>query len=384
MKKRVAHLTECYAQTGEAYIYDQVRLTRRYDGFLLAEAKAHSTYDPVGNVLSYKPLLKKYFSRRVANFLRREVYPQWYNRNLNDFFSNQIQRSGCDIIHAHFGMLGARVLATKRKLSKPLVISFYGVDASFCVRSPYWIPRYKKMFEGADMLITLCEEASTRLKELGCPESKIREWDIGISLDEYRWRKPALNENVKFLCVARFVEKKGHFYLLRAFAEAARTRPNISLTLLGHGHLKPEIQRLVAELNLASKVNIIDSTGMLNFYDVHKAALFKHDVFVLPSVIAKNGDDESGVPVVITHAMATGLPVISTPIGGINRAVKHQETGLLTEPENIDSLSGAICHMADHPNEWESLSKSGRQTMQESFSLETQISRLESIYDELI
>src|SRR5712692_10016283 len=125
--------------------------------------------------------------------------------------------SAAGLIHAHFGMMGYKSLGTKRKLELPMITTFYGVDASHCVRSPYWIPRFQRLFREGDLFIVLCDEVIDRLAAIGCPRDRMRVWDIGIPLEEYPFRPPRPTQDARLLCVARFVEKKGHAVLLESY-----------------------------------------------------------------------------------------------------------------------------------------------------------------------
>lgn len=384
MKPTVAHITERYAVTGESYIYEQVANMKRFDAVILAETKAHTHFLPYGRYQALSGEFKSSFLNRARRFVRNRGGGQKYLRRLNDFYEGGIRRAGAQLIHIHFGVTACKSHILRRRLNLPIVVTFYGVDVSLATQSPYWIPRYQKMFEDVDCFLVLCEEAIERLVNIGCPKERIRLWDIGIALSEYPYRPPVAKTDARFLTVARFIEKKGYPILLGAFRMLANQFPNATLTLVGNGPMKQEIIRTLRFHHLTDRVTLIDTSEMHDFFSFYKETLRSHDIFVLPSVIAKDGDDEGGPPVTITNAMAVGLPVISTPVGGITRAIDDQVSGLLCDPGNPDDLAAKMKTLLDNPFLWERLSVEARKTVENRFSLMRQVEILEDVYSELL
>lgn len=387
----VAHLLEGYAATGENYVFEQVNFPSAYKGVMLSEWRLTQPYDPVG------PKERRHFFRccfnnpffeRVMRFLARRPFERIYLWALNQYFSHWIRHHDAKVIHAHFGMMGAKALPVARSLGLPMVVTFYGVDGSQAIRDAYWKPRIAEMLSVADKIVVLCDEVADRLKLLGCDPKKIVIWDIGIPVNEYPYHAPryiADAEPVKFLIVARFVEKKGYRYLLQAFRKlVVEHSVQAHLTIVGNGPLKTSVLQWIEELNLGCHVDLIDTQGMSDFFNLFKNLLSEHDIFVLPSVIATNGDDEGGPPVVIANAQASGLPVISTPVGGITRAIIDGETGVLVLPENVDSLCEAMWTLSKNHGLRERISFSARQHVERNFNLELQLSRVTAIYDDLL
>ncbi len=383
-KPVIAHITERYAAQGETYIYEQAGLLKGYQSILLAEHRVCNGYIPFKPFDCFNKMRQNETLNRVQNFLCREVYESMYLKLLNGFYEKKIRESKTSLIHAHFGTAGYKCLQAKQSLGLPLIITFYGVDISECVYNPYWITRYQEMFKHADLYIVLCDEALDRLVTIGCPREKIVVWDIGIPMDEYPWRKPIPTKMPRLLTVARFTQKKGYPYLISAFRRIASDYPGATLSLIGHGPLKNQILQMINDQGLSSKITLIDTSGMKDFFGTFKDALNSHDIFVHPSVVAPKGDDEGGPPVVITNAMAVGLPVISTRAGGIGRAITDGVSGLLSESANTDSLAGKIRSLIENPGLWEIFSINGRKVAEEKFSRDTQIAILEELYRQVL
>ena len=129
--------------------------------------------------------------------------------------------------------------------------------------------------------------------------------------------------------VGRLSEEKRHVDLINAFRLVCETYPKSRLLIVGEGYMRETLERHTAELRLSDKVTFAG-------FDKN---VFKHlkkmDVFALPS-------RTEGFGIAILEAMAAGLPVVATRVGGIPEIVVDNETGLLVEPNNYRELSAAI------------------------------------------
>jgi glycosyltransferase involved in cell wall biosynthesis len=141
---------------------------------------------------------------------------------------------------------------------------------------------------------------------------------------------------VRALCVASLEEYKGHAVLLRAMARGGALE-RIELTLIGTGSLEAELRALARQLGLAARV---DLRGAQDEGQV-AAALAAGDLFVLPSIVARDGQME-GIPVGLMEALAAELPVVTTRLSGIPELVRDGETGWLAEPGDPADLARAL------------------------------------------
>jgi len=142
-----------------------------------------------------------------------------------------------------------------------------------------------------------------------------------------------LQNKIVGLMVARMEPPKDHALLLRAWAAAAKRNPDLYLVLLGDGPARPELEKLAAELGLASN---------LRFMGIRKdvsAFLSMADFFLLITIM-------EGLPLSVLEAAAAGLPIVASRAGGIPEAVIDGETGYVVGPGNVDDLTKAIEKMA--------------------------------------
>jgi glycosyltransferase involved in cell wall biosynthesis len=145
----------------------------------------------------------------------------------------------------------------------------------------------------------------------------------------------------RVLAVGRLVEKKGHETLLLAAAILRDRGLEFTVRLAGEGPEWPRLQRLVHELRLGDRVVFL---GPLTESEVQQE-YGRADVFALPCRKLANGDQD-GLPNVILEAMAHGLPVVSTRLGGIVEAIVDGESGLLADQDDpagfADHLGGLL------------------------------------------
>lgn len=176
--------------------------------------------------------------------------------------------------------------------------------------------------------------------------------------------------NLVFLgCIG---QRKGAFNLIRAFAalpDAVRNRAN--LVLAGDGEVETA-RDLVMSLNMGDRITIYN---WLNPQQ-RDALLTKADIFVLPTY-------NEGLPLALLEAMGWGLPVITTPVGGIPDLVIPEQNGLLVKPDNIQQLSNAIELLVQNENLRLALGSAARETVT-PFDVKSYFSSLLQIYDSVL
>jgi colanic acid/amylovoran biosynthesis glycosyltransferase len=302
----------------------------------------------------------------------------------NHFCAERLVRGQAAIAHAHFGTTAARVLPALERVRIPLAVLFYGVDASAALRSPAYAESYALMYRRADRLIVLCEAVRTRLIDRGCDSSKIVIWNLPAGIEKYPYQPRRSGAVTRFIISARFVEKKGHEYLIPAFERLLATGRKATLTMMGYGPLKGRFEAEVRRRRLQDSVTVVDTAQKGDFAVAYGEALKRHDIFVLPSTTASNGDDEGGPALTLVCAQAAGLPVICTPFPGSEITVKNEWSGLLCRENDAESLAERMIHLTDHPELWDRLGKHGSDAAHEQFSEKGQTAKLLDLYTSLL
>jgi colanic acid/amylovoran biosynthesis glycosyltransferase len=290
-----------------------------------------------------------------------------------------------DLIHAHFGTTGVMALPFIRATGLPSIVTFYGVDGSASLRIARWRENFQEMFTRMGRVLVLCNAVRDRLLAIGCPAEKLIVWNLPAGIEQYPYRpRSTSGSGVRFLIAARFVEKKGHRYLVDAFSAIVRAGIDARLTMIGYGPFRPAIEDAIRKNGLTDRVTIIDTQLASSFRDVYREALDTHDIFVLPSTTGVNGDDEGGPALTMVCAQAAGLPAICTPFPGAERSVVDGVSGLLCRQDDATSLAERMQWLVEHREAWNAIGKAGSDGVRANFSLEGQMGALLGIYRTVI
>ncbi len=158
--------------------------------------------------------------------------------------------------------------------------------------------------------------------------------------------------------------------LVRAFGLLHAEFPRASLEIAGDGPQRENILELVDQLELR------DCVGFLGWAAEFPATLAKWDIFVIPS-------REEAFGVAAIEAMAAGLPVVASNVGGLPEIVQDGETGWLVPPGDPQELAGQLRRLLLHPEERWRMGSQGHVYARTHFSEERMAAQIAEIYDEL-
>ncbi len=172
-------------------------------------------------------------------------------------------------------------------------------------------------------------------------------------------------------CTARLHRKNDHTTLLRAFAYLSARWPETRLLLLGRGPEEARLRTLADALGVSSRVHFLGEQPDVAPY------LTQMDVYVQSSVA-------EGMPNSVLEAMAAGLPVVATAVGGTPEVVLNGQTGLLVAPGNPSALGEALLALlADRPLA-ERFGRAGRVRVEANFGEERMLRQIEALLDRLV
>jgi glycosyltransferase involved in cell wall biosynthesis len=177
----------------------------------------------------------------------------------------------------------------------------------------------------------------------------------GVDLDRPHRPPGPRPAPVTLLTVGRMREPKDFMTLVRAIADLEPG--TVRLQIAGDGPDRPALEAEIARLGVDRAVELL---GMREDVDHLLAAA---DLFVLSS-------DSEGLPMSVLEAMAAGLPVVATAVGGIPELVDHGETGLLVPPRDSAALADAIRRTAGDPQLRDRLGEASRRRARDEFSIE--------------
>ncbi|WJY26415.1 glycosyltransferase [Sporosarcina trichiuri] len=169
------------------------------------------------------------------------------------------------------------------------------------------------------------------IREYNFSEEKVPMVYNGIDLAKCIEKKAYNDENKKIsiLHVGRFSEQKNHSELIENFKIICNEMPNITLKLIGSGHLEKTVKDKVKDLGLENNVEFLGTKANVFPY------LNDADIFILPSLW-------EGMPITLIEAMATGLPIVATNVGGVPDMIEHRVTGLLVNNKREEIVEAVL------------------------------------------
>ncbi len=221
-------------------------------------------------------------------------------------------------------------------------------------------------YNRAELLALAPEDASVHLVYHGIDSRSFA--PVGAS-----WKPPvagAANAG-HILAVGRLREKKGFATLLRACALLRDQGLDVNCDIIGYGEQQAELETLAHELGIRDRLRL---HGKMNHTQV-KRFLQSADVFAAPSEIAADGDRD-GIPNVLLEAMASALPVVTTPVSGIPELVTTDRNGLLVPPSDPRSLAAALRRLLESPALRRQLGVAARATVEQRFGAEQNLRTL--------
>jgi glycosyltransferase involved in cell wall biosynthesis len=178
-------------------------------------------------------------------------------------------------------------------------------------------------------------------------------------------------DDIAVVQVARLDPLKDHATALRAMEQASSEAPQLRLFLVGEGPLRDDIQRQVRDQHLESAVRLL---GLRS--DVPRL-LAAADIFLLSSI-------SEGVPVTLIEAMAAGLSVVATRVGGVGEVVVDGETGVLAGPRDHSRLAAGLLRLAQDATLRRQMGQAGLERAQRLFSEQQMHAGYARVYQEII
>jgi colanic acid/amylovoran biosynthesis glycosyltransferase len=288
-----------------------------------------------------------------------------------------------DVVHAHFGTIGAGVAPFCHALGIPLVVSFYGFDLAIDPGDLKLHKAYAKMFRYGAAFTAEGPVLARRLAEIGAPAQRVRLLPLSLpawAMQPPPPRAPRPAGRLRLFQVARFVEKKGVDLSLMAVARARARGTDVELVLAGGGPLEAQLRSLAAELTLGDAVRFIGYVG----HDELPIHLASCDALIQPSRTAANGDTEGGHPTIILEALAQGVPIVATRHADIPFVVRNNVTGLLTAEDDVEGLAENLVRLSADRDLLPSLARHARSTVLKRHSPQVLLRLRERIYREAI
>ncbi len=361
------------------HIYRQITALERFRPIVIAQKREEPerfSFEPVFVV--GKPVT--HFLRRFWFRTVREAPWQISHREMRQT-RRLLDNNEAQLLHIYFGHIAVHLLPLILHWHRPTVVSFHGADVMVELDKPHYRAATREMLAAARLVLVRSESLARGLRELGCPNEKIRLQRTGIPLDDLPFRERAWpNDGAwRFLQAGRLIEKKGFFTSLRAFATFQEQNPAATFTIAGEGPMQAELEDLARELRVREHVRFV---GFLSQKELREAFYEAH-IFLHPSELGEDGNQE-GVPNSMLEAMASGLPVFATRHGGIPEAIVDGISGVLVKERDHTALGTALLQWTSRPQDLTRLAEAGARAIAEKFEQKAQVRALEEIYREAI
>ncbi|MDD4767019.1 MAG: glycosyltransferase [Desulfotomaculaceae bacterium] len=171
--------------------------------------------------------------------------------------------------------------------------------------------------------------------------------------------------------VARLHAVKGHRYFIEAAREILLQRPATRFLIVGDGPYRPVLEKLAGSMGVSDKVVF---TGFVE--DVY-SLMAELDLLVISSLW-------EGFGLTAIEALALGVPVVATEVGGLPEVVQHGETGLLAPPADAAALAKSIVWMLEHPQEGREMAAKGGDMVRRKFTAEEMARRTVNLYRKVV
>jgi len=371
-------------------IYRQVTGLRRFRTVVFTEQVEHSALFPFELLVIMEKLARP---RARGNFILRFWYKyvvrQWppprpITRQREHFPYNLpalLAAHQPALVHVYYGHKAVKYLDMLLKWGGPFVVSFHGVDVVKFVDKPGYVEELRRVFSHARLILARSDSLLARLRELGCPEEKLRLNRTPIPLDdiEFRERQAPADGEWRLVQACRLIQKKGLYTTLKALPAVIARFPKVRFVLCGTG---PEEKRFAGKVRALGLEDHVLMPGWMNQKDLVSACHFGH-IFLHPSELTTSGDQE-GVPNSMLEAMASGMPVVATRHGGIPEAVTHGVDGLLVAEKDVAALAEALCTLMSQPEMLSRFSCEAAQSVRERYGSESALAALEDSYAEAL
>ncbi|MFZ5596404.1 MAG: glycosyltransferase [Bacillota bacterium] len=218
------------------------------------------------------------------------------------------------------------------------------------------------------------------LIQQGIPEKRITVIYNGLNPELFnksgstgKWRKKAgFSPGVSLVAiVGRLHPVKGHRYFLKSASEILKERTDVHFLVVGSGPEKEGLEQYTRQLGISEHVTF---TGFVS--DVSEL-MPDLNLLIVPSLW-------EGFGLTALEAMAVGVPVVATSVGGLPEIVEHGTTGLLVPPADEDGLTRGICWMLDHPQEAEEMAAAAGQIVEQKFTAAAMAARTMELYRKLL
>jgi colanic acid/amylovoran biosynthesis glycosyltransferase len=368
---RVLHIVRRAGEPSQTFILDAIlELQRR--GW---HTDVLSVLPPVGagTALPLVPTARASFLRRA----RRRASGESESTYARHESAAAVKAAKPDVLHIHFGWTATQV--DIEGLGVPALVSFHGSDVNaWPHRDPANLAAYGQLFASVRHVTAVSNTLAERLRHLGFTRS-IDVIPAGVRLDHFVFRPPRRTaRDPRLLFVGRLVSCKGVDVLIEAMPGLLEADRQVELDVIGDGELRRDAEQLASKLGVRRRIRFHGAQSHAQVAQAMRDA----DVLVVPSRRSADGEEE-GSPVAPKEALATGVAVVATAVGGIPDIIAPEYRHELVAPDDPQALAAQILRVIDAPEEWGERARIGRAWVEKQFDSRQLIGRIETLYQAL-
>jgi glycosyltransferase involved in cell wall biosynthesis len=289
------------------------------------------------------------------------------------------------IVHAHW-VIPSGVIGLCAAVRRPLVISLHGSDVFVAERHALVRQAARAAFRRAAWVTACSSDLRDRALALGAPAERTTVVPYGVDSDRFAAGSRARAEGRASLRVdgdaplvfafGRLVEKKGFRYLIEAAALLQREHPGLRLAIAGEGDLDPVLRACAAAAGVGDRVQWLGAVPQ----HVIPMLLAAADLAVVPSIHDDAGNVD-GLPNTVLEIMASGTPLVTTPVGGIAAVATDGRTARVVPERDAGALACAIDELLREPSARAEIGRAAREQVRFQYSWPRVAEAFESIYE---
>lgn len=362
---RIFHFCHCYLAQTETFIHRLVEKSRQsaeVTVFTFNTSNLNQFYPNGTGSLRVVKLPHYKWHRSSPRGLLRYAHQLATGIYWQKIMRAAIAREKPDLVHCHFGTMGTTFMdfVSRQRFEVKYVVSFYGCDASVDVmNNAAYVKALGNLWQSASGFLVEGPALGKKLIALGAPAKKVQLCPLIVPLQDYpvKGQYPNLNNQIRFLLIGRFVEKKGFHIFLECLGKVKRQLPDFTVSIVGDGPLKAEYLEIIKKYQYEDSVRFLG----LRPHAECISLMVGHDLLVQPSLTARDGDSEGGAPTVLIEAEAVGIPVIASNHADIPFVMGYHDLLMLEGyPPTLEKI------LLDLPKrtDWQALAERGRRKVQ--------------------
>jgi glycosyltransferase involved in cell wall biosynthesis len=285
-----------------------------------------------------------------------------------------------DIVHTHGYKADCIASLLKARLRCPIVATAHGWTEA-TVRDRLYKRLDLLALRRFDQVVGVCNYTCDQVASGGVPQWKVIRVYPGVQVcaspesaptGPVRSRPSIPGVEVLYGCVGRLSPEKGHWLLVKSFADIRARGARAHLVIVGDGSERHNLERLAGRLGVGEHVSFLG-------YQSNPTDLVRSfDVFVLPSL-------REGLPFVVLEALSMNVPVLASRVGGVPEVIQSgQIGGLLVERGNVEGLTEGMMTLYRSPVLRRTLAWRGRNLVARQFSPQSVVSEIAGIYENFV